>query len=59
VDILYVLLKGGIAVDSEEIDENIHVEYGKDDEVIGVEVYNVSKLVAKPLANKIKDAMKL
>lgn len=57
-DILYVSFKEGVAVDSEEVEEDIRVEYGKEGEVIGVEVHNITKMVAKSLAPKLKEVLK-
>ena len=53
-DILYVSLKEGLAVDSEEIKKGIRVEYGKDGRVIGIEIHNLSKMIAKSLASRLK-----
>ena len=53
-DILYLSLKEGRAVDSEEIEENIRVEYDKQGEIIGLEIYNISRYLAKSIAEKLK-----
>lgn len=58
-DILYVSFKSGVSVDSEEIDEDIRIEYGKDGEVVGIEIHNLTKMVAKSLAAQIKEVTKL
>ena len=50
MDILYISLREGSAVDSEEIDENIRVEYGKQGEIVGVEISNISRYLAKYIA---------
>lgn len=47
----------GAAVDPEEIEENVRVEYGKDKEIFGIEICNVAKMVAKPLAAHLKEAV--
>lgn len=57
-DILYISLKDGSAVDSEEIAENVRIEYDKQNQVIGIEIYNVTKLVAKNLAKEIEKVIK-
>ncbi len=54
VDILYISLREGEGIDSEEIKENLRVEYNKKGEVIGLEISNISKLLAKTLAEKLK-----
>ena len=54
-DILYISLKEGLAVDSEEIDENIRVEYNEHGDAIGIEISNISRYLAKSIAKKLKD----
>ncbi|RKZ21723.1 DUF2283 domain-containing protein [bacterium] len=58
-DILYVSFRKGSGVDSEEIRENIRVEYGKKGEVMGVEIHHLTKMVAKSLMREIKEMAKL
>ncbi len=58
MDILYVSFKEGPALDSEEIEEDVRVEYGKEREILGVEIHNVTKMVAKSLASQLKEAVK-
>ena len=57
-DILYLSFKEGPALDSEEIDENIRLEYGKEGNVIGVEIWNVAKMVAKNLTRELQEVGK-
>lgn len=57
-DVLYVSLKEGVSVDSEEVAENVRVEYDKQNQVIGVEIYNITKMLAKPLAKQLREAIK-
>ena len=57
VDILYISLREGEGIDSEEIKENLRVEYNKKGEVIGLEISNISKLLTKTLAEKLKQAI--
>ena len=57
-DILYVSFKEGPSVDSEEVKEDIRVEYGKEGEVLGVEIHNVTKMVAKSLGVHLREAIK-
>ncbi len=52
-DILYISLKKGEAVDSEEREEDVRVEYDNKGRVIGIEVSNVAKRLINPLAKKI------
>ena len=39
----------------EETDDNIRVEYDKRGEIIGVEIYNISRYLAKSIAGKLKE----
>ena len=57
-DILYLSLREGISVDSEEVAEDVRVEYDKQDQIIGVEIHNITKMLAKPLARQLKEAVK-
>ena len=54
-DILYLSLREGRAVDSEEIEENIRVEYDKQGEIVGLEISNISRYLAKSIAEKLKE----
>ncbi len=53
VDILYISLKEGVSVDSEEIEEGVRVEYDERKQVVGVEISGITKLLAKPLAKQL------
>ena len=57
-DILYLSLKEGISVDSEEVAEDVRVEYDKQCQIIGVEIHNITKMLAKPLARQLREAVK-
>ncbi len=57
VDILYVSFKEGTSIDSEEIEENLRVEYDKNGEVIGLEISNISEFLARSIAEKLKFAI--
>ncbi|MCD6213479.1 MAG: DUF2283 domain-containing protein [Candidatus Desulfofervidus sp.] len=58
-DILYLSLKEGISVDSEEVaEEDVRVEYDKQGQIIGVEIHNITKMLAKPLARQLREAVK-
>jgi len=57
-DILYVSLREGISVDSEEVAEDVRVEYDKQGQIIGVEIHNITKMLAKPLARQLREAVK-
>ncbi|RLD97920.1 MAG: DUF2283 domain-containing protein [Aquificota bacterium] len=55
-DILYISLKEGPAVDSEEAEEGIRVEYGLQGEVVGVEIEGISRLLASSIIKIIEKA---
>ena len=57
-DILYLSLKEEISVDSEEVAEDVRVEYDKQGQIIGVESHNITKMLAKPLARQLREAVK-
>lgn len=54
VDILYISLKEGVAVDSEETEEGIRVEYGINKEIVGIEITKVSILLAQAISKRIE-----
>jgi uncharacterized protein YuzE len=58
-DILYVSLKPGVAIDSEEIAEDIRVEYDDKGQVIGIEIFNITKMLASAVGKKIKETLKI
>jgi uncharacterized protein YuzE len=45
-DILYLSLKEGVAVDSDEIIEDVRVEYDEERQVIVIEIFNITKMLA-------------
>lgn len=55
VDILYISLKEGVAVDSEETEEGIRVEYGINKEIVGIEITKVSILLAQAISRRIEE----
>jgi len=57
-DILYLSLKEVISVDSEEMAEDVRAEYDKQGQIIGVEIHNITKMLAKPLARQLREAVK-
>jgi len=52
-DILYFLIREGPTFDSKEIDDESRLEYGKENEVLGIEVMNARKNVVRVLAEGI------
>jgi uncharacterized protein YuzE len=57
-DILYLSLKEGVAVDSEEIIEDVRVEYDEEGQVIGIEIFNITKMLATALGKRLKEILK-
>ncbi|MEW5945583.1 MAG: DUF2283 domain-containing protein [bacterium] len=58
VDILYVSFGGGFSPHSEEVEDNVRLEYGEDGKVIGIEISDISKKLAKPIAKHLAEAVK-
>lgn len=54
-DILYLSFAEGEAFDSEEVVENVRIEYDEKGMMIGVEIFNISKMLASAIAEKLKD----
>ncbi len=53
-DILYILVKEGEVADTVEIAEDVFVEYGKDGEIIGIEIWQAKKNLIPQLAEYIR-----
>ena len=57
-DILYIVVKEGPAYDSEELNEDVRVEYDKDGRIVGIEIFdarrNVDKVMAEEIAQHVK-----
>lgn len=56
-DILYISFKTGAAIDSEEVEEGVRVEYGPGGEIVCVEISGVSRLLAQPLVKRIAEGL--
>ena len=48
-DALYIFLRSGIEERFEDLSEDITVEYDKNDEPIGIEIFNASKVLGSKL----------
>ncbi|HLE64589.1 MAG TPA: DUF2283 domain-containing protein [Candidatus Bathyarchaeia archaeon] len=53
VDILYLVIRRGPIRDSRELDEDIRVEYDKNGTIVGIEISNARKNLARPLSATI------
>jgi len=56
-DILYLSLKEGAAIDSEEVAENVRVEYDSRRNIVGIEIFNITKILATALSKKTREEM--
>ena len=54
-DILYILIKEGEVSDTDEIDEDVWIEYDKDGNIIGIELWNASEKVISNILKEIKN----
>lgn len=57
-DTLYLSLKEGVAIDSEEISDNIRIEYDELGNPVGIEIYNISKILANSIAEHLQNLTK-
>jgi len=53
-DILYILIKEGEISDSDEIDEDVWIEYDKDGKIAGIEIWNAGEKVIMEALKEIK-----
>lgn len=58
VDILYVSFGSGFSPNSEEVEDNVRLEYGVDGKVLGIEISGISKMLAKPIAEHLAEVIK-
>jgi len=57
-DILYVSLRKGASVDSEEREEGVRIEYDAQGQIVGLEISEMTRRLAKPLAKRLAKAIK-
>ncbi len=57
-DILYIVVREGPASNSEEIDDDIRVEYDKKNKIVGIEVQNARRNIGKAMAQEIAQRVK-
>ncbi len=53
MDIFYVSFRKGKAVDSEEKEDGVRLEYDRNRNLIGIEIANMTQKLAKPIAEKL------
>ena len=57
-DVLYVSLRKGASVDSEEIEEDVRIEYDAQGQIVGLEISEMTRRLAKPLAKRLAKIVK-
>jgi uncharacterized protein YuzE len=50
-------IKDGPAFDSEEVAENIRVEYDEQGELVGIEIFNITQIIANAIKKKIRETL--
>ncbi len=58
VDILYLTIRRGPIIDSDELDEDVRLEYDQKGGIIGIEISNARKNLARPLSATIARQLK-
>jgi uncharacterized protein YuzE len=54
VDALYIRLDNSNIIESEEVKEGIVLDYNQNDQVVGIEILNISKRVSLPELKKVQ-----
>jgi uncharacterized protein YuzE len=52
-DILYPVIKKGATYDSQELDDDLRVEYDKEGRIAGIEIFDARKSIGKAMAEEI------
>jgi len=55
VDILYVSLRKGASVHSEEQEEGVRLEYDAQGQIIGLGISEITKRLAEPIAKRLAE----
>ena len=58
-DILYILVKEGEIKDTEEIDEDLFVEYDENGNIVGIEIWQAGKYVVSEILKSLESAKKV
>jgi uncharacterized protein YuzE len=58
VDILYLTIRRGPISDSKELDEDVRLEYDKRGAIVGIEITNARRNLARPLSATIARQLK-
>ncbi|HET54373.1 MAG TPA: DUF2283 domain-containing protein [Ignavibacteria bacterium] len=54
VDALYIRFDNSNIIESEEVKDGIVLDYNQDDQVVGIEILNISKRVSLPDLKKVQ-----
>lgn len=57
-DILYIVVRDGPAQDSEELDEDLRVEYDKKGKIVGIKALAARRSMGKAMAQEIAEHVK-
>ena len=57
-DILYVIVRDGPTFDSEELDDDVRIEYDRKGKIIGVEILDASRNIGRVMAQEIAQRVK-
>ena len=55
-DILYILIKEGKVRDTEEVDEDLFVEYDEEGNIVGIEIWQAGKYVVSEILKSLESA---
>ena len=54
VDALYIRLDESNIIESEEVKENIVLDFNSEEQVVGIEILNISKRISLPELKKVQ-----
>ncbi len=57
MNILYVSLRKGASVDSEEIEEGVRIEYDAQNQIVALEISEITGRLARPLAKRLSEVV--
>jgi len=57
-DVIYLSLREGAAIDSEEITEDVRIEYDAQGNIVEIEIFNITKMLASAVEKKVKETLK-
>ncbi|WP_290595849.1 MULTISPECIES: DUF2283 domain-containing protein [unclassified Archaeoglobus] len=55
-DILYILIKDGKVKDTEEVDDDIFIEFGENGEIMGIEIWQAGKHIVSEILKVVEIA---